>query len=120
MENIIKKAIDGGYFIPDIAAYDTFVKLELIYGLKPEYCCVLDPIFWQSLGKECGWGDHRMVQIENSSFKMKCCLCEIYRDIPLQNNCEKNNWKFHSLYFHEINLTEGWDKAVEWLNDLIK
>ena len=29
-------------------------------------------------------------------------------------------WQRNALRFHEINLTEGWDKAVEYLTNLIK
>lgn len=81
MENIIKKAVEGGY-------HHTLA----IQGKQYTYL-VCDPIFWQALGKSCGW-----------------------REEPAL----KQNWEFIALSFHEINLTEGWDKAVKYLEDLIK
>jgi hypothetical protein len=64
---------------------------------------VLDPIFFQSLGKVCGWD-----KIEPPHY-------DIYY------NREKHTCiTWNAACFHEINLTEGWDAAVKWLNDLIK
>ena len=117
MQEIIKKAIEGGYFIPGMVTYDTFVKLELIYGLKPEYCCVLDPLFWQSLGKACGWMGYQCVNCgykHFSTFGFSEC-CQFWSSAKT-----RDRWQYEALKFHEINLTEGWDKAVDWLNDLIK
>ncbi len=78
METIIKKAIEGGY----VHNYDLPGKLML-----------LDPLFWQALGKACGWNPHKKIS-----------------DV---------DWIDHALRFHKINLTQGWDKAVEYLADLI-
>lgn len=94
MENIIKKAIDGGY------ANDRpeYARQHLITGFEGDFrFMVIDPLFWQSLGKACGWG------IDRESYM---------QFIP--------QWRDYALRFHEINLTEGWDKAVEYLNSLIK
>lgn len=55
MEQAIQKAIEGGYEKSD---YDLtrFDKLTVV-GL-PEACApiLLDPLFWQALGKAEGWG----------------------------------------------------------------
>lgn len=108
MKEIIQKAIEGRYFIPPMQLHDTFGKLELIYGLKPEYCVVLDPLFWQSLSKACLW--ERLVAMPSMPLSSHISLKTIPTD---------ENWRMIALRFHEINLTEGWDKAVSWLEDLI-
>lgn len=89
MQEIIKKAQEGGF--------NAYIPLEKYQGhcFKCEYVC--DPLFWQSLGKACGW----------------CIERESYMQFIPQ-------WRDYALRFHEINLTEGWDAAVKWLNDLIK
>ena len=84
MENIIKKAIEGGWST-------SYVSL---YSGKYYEKYVLDPLFWQSLGKACGW--HHVGTIpENEPFV------------------------YIALNFHEKNLTIGWDSAVEWLEELV-
>ena len=97
MESIIKKAMEGGYIE---------ILPEELAG------CVLDPLFWQSLGKACGWKktDEQLFWLGNIKDKVNdysvCGIGEL--------------WKYYALRFHEINLTEGWDEAVKWLEDLIK
>lgn len=106
MENIIKKAIEGKY---------KFNNKEIIY--EPVYkhivalssqdngdivsfgLIVLDPLFWQALGKACGWEMEKIYTGEFSSFNEPEC---------------------QAIRFHEINLTQGFDKAVDWLEELIK
>lgn len=85
MENIIKKAINGGYYAYPIG--------RLV---------VLDTKFWEGLGKTCKW------------------TVDVTDDESGKKLYEIDNWMKHALRFHEINLTEGWDKAVEYLSDLIK
>lgn len=60
--------------------------------LGEQYRVVCNPLFWQALAKACGWTNNEKVKV----------------------------WKFNAHEFHEINLTEGWDKAVEYLLELIK
>lgn len=97
METIIKKAIEGEWKPKE------FIKNYVInIGNK---CIILDspfddPLFWQALGKACGWEGKDTV-IEYSPWV-----------IPM--------WQYNALRFHEINLTQGWDAAVEWLTNLIK
>lgn len=67
---------------------------ERVYNDSGEVrTCLLDPLFWQALEK---------------SRK------------PYEDSFGMGDWKKLALKFHEINLTQGWDKAVEWLEDLIK
>lgn len=87
MENIIKKAIEGGYKksrLKDVSDFPITVS-KLV---------TLDPLFWQALGKTEHW---------DSGFSL-----------------EEYPWKIYALKFHKINLTQGFDKAVEYLSELIK
>ena len=96
MEEIIKKAIWGGYKLNvknsnypdpnDLLKID--VKINTI---------ILDPIFWQTLGRACGWDIHFD---EDKGFNYQWLQC--------------------ALKFHEINLTESLDKAVEYLKEVVE
>lgn len=105
MENIIKKAIEGGY------ANDRpeYARQHLITGFEGDFrFMVIDHLFWQALGKACGWyfcRYHGSVEAGNE----EGCSDETH-----------DSWYENALKFHEINLAEGWDAAVSWLNDLIK
>lgn len=105
MESIIKKAIEGGY-LPKLKSEMILIEIELPtaretikYGeLKEKYLnqnALLDPLFWQSLGKSCGWEE--TYWSTNSNF----------------------NYLKEAQEFHRINLTEGWDAAVKYLQDLL-
>lgn len=112
MENIIKKAIEGGYepkyekttvlnsviyFCDDgsILATGENGKILEIYDKAK---IVLDPLFWQSLGKACGWKYAESIDREGRL---------------------NGDWINHAQEFHYINLTQSWDEAVKWLEDLI-
>lgn len=95
MDKILDKAIQGGWKPPT-------KEQEKMLGGYYRSDCILDPIFWQALSKACGW---KVYQSENIITK-KEVLIEM--------------WLEHAKRFHEINLTEGWSKAVEYLEDLIK
>lgn len=113
MEKIIKKAIiEGGYeFIKrsgeaqiiEVFGARRFGKATAEMMLNTYIVC--DPLFWQALGKACGWG---------STGLHKWCLCDKNKDL------EWMEWHMYALNFYEINLTEGWKKAVEYLSELIK
>lgn len=105
MEQIIKKAIEGGW----ICEYDEHViemnarKFSKSTAWKMRCAYFLcDPLFWQALGRACVW-----VKDENR--------------ITIGDNYigKREEWVLYSLTFHEINLTEGWDKAISWLEDLL-
>lgn len=102
MEIIIKKAIEGGW------------KNENFPNLDPQYMgdmyriIVCDPLFWQSLGKTCEWTEI----YKNCGRKGidKCC-CEY--------DARTEEWKYYAIRFHEINLTQGFERAVEYLEELV-
>lgn len=125
MENIIKKAQEGDYllFLP----YEKieYINMWLICTLKPHYrvnskkiqeipiaSIFIDPLFWQALGKACGWGD----------VHYEYCPAIDYGEYgePCECDCSANiEWKENALCFHEINLTESFDKAIEYLESII-
>lgn len=85
MDIIIKKAIEGGY-------PETWEHISYSYNFCERKSLILDPLFWQSLGKV----------INN-------------REWILQEG-----WVNYALNFHKINLTSGWDSAIAYLTNLIK
>lgn len=105
MKNIIKKAIEGGWNDKGTFGWSTTNKQTKLYNYS---MIVLDPLFWQALGKACVW-----TQIYKGCGRkdMAMCLCDY--DVKI------NEWEYHALRFHEYNLTQGWDKAIEYLEHLI-
>lgn len=115
MENIINRAIDGGY---------THVIHERSDGIKiysydqGMHKIVLDPLFWQLLGKACGWQTHGRHETKGNN--LRCFRCGAPWN--KEGDCEKNEvlgWKIIALRFYGINLTEDWNAAVKYLSDLI-
>ncbi len=109
MKPVIKKAIEGGWNKDNARVYDCD-------GYDSQYVdelMLMDKTFWQALGKACGWKGKKRDMFDKIIFAQMGI--DIERDAPL-----KDCWKLFALRFHEINLTEGWDKAVEYLNSLIK
>lgn len=135
MEKIIKRAIEGGYNIPhhsELNGTMTYTKEHLcvmyLYKLQRSSGSstweeardfykyeklILDPRFWQALGKACGWG------IQIKEYKGDVHVNHHFNGGKCTEMCVVPSTKV-ALRFQEINLTEGWDKAVEYLEDLIK
>lgn len=132
MEQIIKKAIEGGY-----EPFKT-VKMEdldcsvidfqtFACNIKPKngavargicsiniYRIVADPLFWQALGKACGWESKQHPHARISlGFEYDQPITEALVQKRIHAHV------YHALRFHEINLTEGWEKAVEYLKEII-
>lgn len=106
MDEIVNKAIEGGYKNGHIWGKDGVMYILKDesghqYGMISEEFIVLDPLFWQALSKACGWGNKRTY---NQADQLEV----------------ERYWKVYALRFYEINLTEGWDAAVKYLSDLIK
>lgn len=111
MEQIIKKAIEGGY------KYNCSPKgwnpigdgmTCNFTGANSQWACwnrddndsticvdhtetILDPLFWQSLGKACRWDKQMDQSIVSLNTRSK-----VYMPI----------WKIRALSFHEINLND--------------
>lgn len=98
MEKIINEAREGGY---DFTDCDCFQNNEVCRGL------FLDPLFFQALGKACGW-------------KGKVRNCDEPSCIPVifPDHFEEK-WISTALDFHKINLTSDFPTAVKWLEELI-
>lgn len=85
IEETIKKAIEGGWKkTPKHCRYD---------GVNHNAVCIeivlLDPDFWQSLGKAMGWGK----------------LCDPYCRTPECSDCDELGWR------------EQWHKFIDHLAD---
>lgn len=100
IEAIILKSIEGGYKLygvydfSDLKDRETiWVNLDINPQIKvvPFEVIVCESFFWQALGKACGWEKE-------------------FRKI----------WKYNALCFHETNLIEGFDKAIDFLFNLIQ
>jgi len=91
MENIIKKAIEGGFakHLPNIED-----------GLTAYRRYVLDSNFWECLGKACKWEGKEIIDTDGDTGIM-------------------SGWLYYAMEFHNKNLTENWYKAVKYLEDLI-
>lgn len=113
MENIIKKAIEGGWKPRE------FIKNHVLNVGNRTFLLddspLLDPLFWQALGKSLGW--------ENGTFDIPVTgrnwIYYVNNNHAFNLKVRKEAWNYYGCRFHEINLTEGWEKAVEWLNNLI-
>lgn len=84
MEQIIKKALAGGYSEQniwyDIGKKVSDTKFESVINMRTRQLCaevVTDPLFWQALGRACGW-----------EISQDCFYC------PDCENKEKSNWFF--------------------------
>lgn len=102
MEEIIKKAIKGGY---EKERY--YFDSNGNFDDEPYEVVLMKSSFWQSLGKACGWKKTIVEHFEgNKPYVMRMFKGEA--------------WMYPYMHFHEINLTQGFDKAVEYLQELIK
>lgn len=103
MNDVIKKAIEGGYDKVHLIKEDEppyYKKGELNYMfVEDNNQIILDPLFWKSLGKACGW---------NGGY-------DSFNGVKHYN---LDSWQYHALTFHEINLTESFEKAVEYLQKI--
>lgn len=106
MDEIIKKAIEGGY----LDNGDRYVtKIDGVF-IGYNNSIVLDSIFWQALGKACGWGNtHYIGCNSNGGEWQECGECDCSARFV---------WRENALRFYEINLTGGWNKAVTYLTEV--
>ena len=105
MEKAIKKAKEGGYKAGSFA--DDGGRYEL-----------LDPLFWQALGKAMGWKD--MFMGEPIDKKMQKWLDEREKETgePYNKSCKREGWLHYWLTFI-LHLAEGKD-AESFFNELLK
>lgn len=113
MEQIIKKAIEGGWrYDGKIPAYDKLLDRWFLtdgdggWAGIIEQMLVCSSLFWQALGKARSWPE-------------KYEWSEEGRDNSGDSiEKEQVSWVYHSLNFHEINLTAGWEPAVTYLRSV--
>lgn len=118
MNEAIKLAIEkGGYRIRGYTdpryEYISADKGELVYRYEGEVSSVkfwpamfneyvLDPLFWQALGKALGW--------DNGGY---------YHHYPDNfSRFWQTEWLYHALHYHELNLTGGstekfWNEVLD-------
>ncbi len=108
MEELIKIAIEGGYKGTNKITDAIFQSQGDHLVLKMYYLgMVCDPLFYQALGKACGWNKNtgeekgkQILRIENHTY---------YADDDIG----------HALRTFEIILTEGMDKGIEYLKSIV-
>lgn len=101
-ETIIKKAIEGGYKNSDFIIRSKSVIHRQTHENVNFNQMILDPLFWQSLGKACSWGF-------------------VWNPLAgCHTNQNPEQWQDNALKFHEINLTQSFDDAVKYLSELVK
>ena len=116
MEEIIKKAISGGY---KHGCSPSYKKSSGIFVFKDydndgysvenliKEQVVLDPLFWQALCKECGWGVKGDIHVNHHANNGKCTdLCIV----PSRD---------YAIRFYTINFSSGWQIAIEWLASIL-
>ena len=91
METIIKKAIKGGWK----TTHEYYRSLSEASALA-----IIDPLFWQALFPE----------------------NIVINYVPLDDQTRYGDkmWFMRAIQFQEINLTHSFEKAIEWLTNLIK
>lgn len=93
MGKIINKALEGVW--NDLDAWDH----NNMDSMGRTIVC--DPFFWQALGKACGWKNICPVG----------SICEEY-------GCPHDEINKYYHGFHEINLTDSWSAAVDYLRSV--
>lgn len=105
MKNILKKAIEGGYDHSENSWHDS-----LGHNVMCMYAIVCKPTFWQALGKACGWPPQENFSFADYPQFREWTMGRIQQSQPYS----------HALRFHEINLFDGWEKAVAYLEEITK
>lgn len=70
MEQAIKKAIEGGWKPTKYLDYGNdkqMLGLEIFISKHAQSMALLDPLFWQALGKADGWKKLHMIDIRRGS-----------------------------------------------------
>lgn len=110
MEKAIKLAIEKGGYISPIKNADQ--KPVIPFTSAGRNLCLLDPLFWQALGRACGWGD----TIHNKDYYGTYCTICRGLFFPGYNGLGKC-WQQKALRFFETKLSGG-DEGKFW-SDLL-
>ncbi len=91
METAIKKAIEGGYSKPPFYG-------ERFIQRMSERSILLDPLFWQCLGKSLGWRLFDAHEIRGNN--LRCHLCGARYDAI--GDCLKNPIRSWLIHWHRF------------------
>lgn len=108
IQEAIQKAIEGGW-------KNEVDRDFALYKGQPHFA-LLDPLFWQAVGKSLGWNDehHLFESGEVKDFPFECGICgqrfPERMPRPKEDYCVENNWRmgWHRLIDH---LASG--KSIE-------
>lgn len=114
MDNLYEKAKEGGY---------DFERISHLASVGDrDRALVLDPTFFQALGKACGWAER--ICFDCGSDMSSTIAPNKGLSTCINTRCRsfsgRIGWHHHAMVFHLTNLTEGWDRAVEYLSSLTK
>ena len=70
ISEVIKKAVEGGWYPRDIRTQYTHVFTERGHIEVEDYHIFLDPLFWQALGKSLGWKEGMGIYREPGHFEL--------------------------------------------------
>lgn len=127
MEEIIQKAISGGYSDAYLTYPENSHERAVITNV-----IILDPLFFQALGRSLGWWRKNDEEKDlREGWHMACSLCG--NKAVLESNhwyckeCYKYEWDidfremwlYNALQFMSINFESGFEEAVKFLNKLI-
>ncbi len=115
METLIKIAIEGGW--KDKYAFDNVGRI--LHNEEFDRI-LLDPLFFQALGKACGWAGRICFDCGGD---MSCTKTEVeglWTCLKCNSISGRIGWKHNAHTFYEINLTEGLDPAISYLVNLVK
>lgn len=144
MEKIIEKAIDEGKYEPFKTLHMEYCKkvnyMSHCLVVEPgeggiasrNYTeMVLDPLFWQALQEASHWGvvdkfycgnkECKQYNDKNNSWTSRgyCRFCGVMQ-LQYSENTGNPDWMFFAIQFHTKNLRSGWEKAVEFLQEVTK
>jgi hypothetical protein len=126
-KEIIEKAIEGGY-APEPYRHRQFIRtsrktyqhLQTSGASMPYSEIILDPLFWQSLGKALEWKEKNKHHIDNEKRPaLRCTLCN-GKPMVGDGYCSfsySDEWKEKALCFFDLLLTNG-DTEKFW-EDLV-
>lgn len=110
MDKIIEKAISGGWSpmncwtglsnTSNSKVLNFWVVGQDLALQRWFEAILMDPLFWHSLGKACGWCEQMYTEKQNAT---------------------PGFWYLDkALYFHEKNLTTSFEEAVAWLGKVVE
>ena len=96
MEKLITIAIKGDWKPKEEIAGRSYMESTAL--------TLLDPLFFQALGKECGWQEDTRFSEYYTTDRSMSEVITIHGE-----------WKDYALRTHEINFTESLDSAIAYL-----